>query len=116
MDLEAVARVVVLRRGRPRVADFRLRQGEGGLSLFALVDEPGPDEILDAVRAAGKQGELALAVLSTAEIRALGLVLVRTPGGTPVEAVNRIHFRGTDTILAPRVVAPSVQRPGVILQ
>jgi hypothetical protein len=60
--------------------------------LFARVAEPGPELILEAVREAGKQGDLGLASLAAGELRALGLVLVQTPGGTPSQAVNRIHY------------------------
>lgn len=62
------------------------------MSLFAVLDNPGPAEVIDAVRAAGKQGELGAAVFEVAELRRLGLVLRRTEGGTPDPAVNAIHF------------------------
>jgi hypothetical protein len=60
--------------------------------LFAKVDQPSAAEVIDAVRAAGKQGDLAAAIIEVQEIRALGLNLVQTPGGTPVSKVNAIHW------------------------
>lgn len=87
-----VLRVVAVRRGRTRPTEFRLRPGERGLSLFALVDEPGPEAVIEAVRSAGKQGDLAAAVFDVADLRRLGLRLVRTRGGTPSTAVNAIHL------------------------
>lgn len=86
-----VVRVVVVRRGKVRPAEFRLREGEVGLSLFRNTDPPGADAILAAVRAAGKQGELAVAEIPTRVLRELRLQLVATPGGTPDPAVNRLH-------------------------
>jgi hypothetical protein len=85
-------RVVSLRKGRLNPAEFRLREGEIGLSVFALRDEPAPAAIIEAVRAAGKRGELAAAVLPGGALNELGLVVVPTPGGTPVAEVNAIHF------------------------
>jgi hypothetical protein len=85
-------RVVALWRGALKAAEFRLRPGETGLSLFARLDHPTPEEIVEAVRSAGKQGELAAAVIPASAIRELGLVLVKTTGGTPVSAVNAVHF------------------------
>ena len=43
-----VLRVVVARRGRVKPAEFRLRAGEVGLSLFRRTDPPGTDAILTA--------------------------------------------------------------------
>jgi hypothetical protein len=88
---EELLRVVVARRGKVRQTEFRLREGEIGLSLFRKVDSPGPDAIIEAVRAAGKQGELAVAEIPVSVIRELGLRLVRTPGGTPDADVNELH-------------------------
>jgi hypothetical protein len=45
-----------------------------------------------AVKAAGKGGKLAAAVLRTEDINALGLRLIKTPGGTPDPWVNTFHF------------------------
>src|SRR5436309_868275 len=75
-----------------RPTEFRLRPGDRGLSLFALVDDPGPNAVIEAVRAAGKQGDLAAAVFEIADLRRLGLVIVRTNGGTLDPAVNAIHM------------------------
>jgi hypothetical protein len=84
-------RVVVSKRGRVRPAEFRLRRGERGLSLFRHVESPGPDAIIEAVRTAGKQGELAVAEIPTLLLRELGLRIVQTPGDTPSKDVNAIH-------------------------
>ena len=91
MRTETVLRVVVAKRGRVKPGEFRLREGEIGLSLFRGDESVGPNAILDAVRAAGKQGELILVDIPVATIRRLGLVLASTPGGTPDPAVNRLH-------------------------
>jgi hypothetical protein len=91
MQAKEFLRVVTLRKGRLKPAEFRLREGDKGLSLFARVDHPGPNAVLEAVRAAGKQGNLGAAVITAGEIRALGLRLVQTVGGTPHGAVNAIH-------------------------
>lgn len=84
-------RVVVARRGRVRSAEFRLREGEVGLSLFRKAASPDADTIIAAVRAAGKQGDLAVAEIPISVFRRLGLRLVPTPGGTPDPAVNALH-------------------------
>src|SRR5258708_3223100 len=85
-------RVVKLRRGRVLPAEFKLREGENGLSVFALVDNPAPLEIIEAVRDGGKRGDLGAAVISSAILRDLSLTVVRTPGGTLSAAVNAIHY------------------------
>jgi hypothetical protein len=85
-------RVVALRKGRLNPAEFRLREGEQGLSVFARVERPGPVEVIKAVRAMGKRGELAAAVITAQEIQALGLILVRTRGGTAQVEINAIHY------------------------
>jgi hypothetical protein len=54
-------RVVVARRGKVRPAEFRLREGEFGLSLYRKAESPGAASIIEAVRAAGKRGELVAA-------------------------------------------------------
>ncbi len=91
MDVADLVRVVVLRRGRVKPTEFRLRGGEKGLSLFELADDRSASLILEAVRETGKQGDIALAVLDRRDLLALGLVLVKTPGGTRSEEVNRLH-------------------------
>ena len=91
MEVKELLRVVTLRRGKVKPAEFRLREGERGLSVFARADDPGPAAVLEAVREAGKQGDLGVAAIPAAYLWALGLVLVRTPGGTPSPEVNRLH-------------------------
>src|SRR5262249_19700504 len=91
MDAGEYLRVVSLRKGKLKPTEFRLRPGERGLSLFRRVERPGSGEVIAAVRAAGKQGELAAAVIPTGLLRELRLVVVTTAGGTPVPEVNRIH-------------------------
>jgi hypothetical protein len=88
---QELLRVVVVRKGKVKPTEFRLRAGEVGLSLFRGADPPGTDAILAAVRAAGKQGELGIAEVPADVFRRLGLRLVRTPGGTPDDAVNALH-------------------------
>jgi len=84
-------RVVRLRRGKLNVSEFRLRRGERGLSVFASVDRPGSTEIVAAVRAAGKQGELAIAAIPAKAVDDLGLKVISAAGGTPAPDVNRLH-------------------------
>jgi hypothetical protein len=84
-------RVVALRKRQIRPSEFLLRHGEVGLSLFARTESPGPLEIVEAVRAVGKQGELAVAVIAKTTIQELGLTLVKTMGGTRVVAVDALH-------------------------
>src|SRR5438067_12874556 len=91
MDAAEYLRVVSLRKGKLKPTEFRLRSGERGLSLFRRVESPGPEDVMAAVRAAGKQGELAAAVIPAGLLRELGLVVVATEGGTPVPEINRIH-------------------------
>ena len=91
MPADVVLRVVVVRRGKVKPAEFRLRDGEIGLSLFRKADQPGLEAIIAAVRAAGKQGELEVAEIPAGVLSRLGLRLVRTPGGTPDPAVNALH-------------------------
>src|SRR5690349_21008868 len=88
---ENLLRVVSLRQGKLKPAEFRLREGERGLSLFAHRASPSPDEVVAAVRAAGKKGEFAAAAFAVKGLRTLGLRLVPTQGGTPVAEVNAIH-------------------------
>jgi len=88
---DGVLRVVVVRSGKVKPIEFRLRHGEIGLSLFRMAEDPGPEAIIAAVRAAGKQGELALAEIPVSTIHRFGLKLVGTPGGTPDPRVNALH-------------------------
>jgi hypothetical protein len=92
MEAVAFLRVVALKKGGLKAAEFRLRPGEKGLSLFASTDQPNPAEVIEAVRSAGKQGDLAAALIPASRIQALGLVVSRTEGGSPVPAVNTIHY------------------------
>lgn len=91
MPDKGVLRVVVVRKSNVKPTEFRLRDGEVGLSLFRSTDQTGPEAILAAVRAAGKQGELAVVEIPVSVFRQLRLRLVRTPGGTPDPAVNALH-------------------------
>ena len=91
MDAAEYLRIVSLRKGKLKATEFRLRPGERGLSMFARAATPSPADIIAAVRAAGKQGELAAAAISAQLLRELGLTVVATPGGTPVPEVNRVH-------------------------
>jgi hypothetical protein len=86
-----VLRVVVVRQGKLKPAEFRLRDGEIGLSLFRTGEQSDSEAIIAAVRAAGKQGELGIVELPVSVFRRLGLRLIRTPGGTPDPAVNALH-------------------------
>lgn len=92
MEATRLLRVAALRRGKLSPAEFRLREGEKGLSLFAHQEQPGPSQVIEAVRAAGKKGDLKAAVVPAEDIRKLGLTLVRTRGGTPSDEVNAIHY------------------------
>ena len=91
MATEELLRVVVVRKRKVKPTEFRLREGEVGLSLFRAEDPPGIDAIVAAVRAAGKQGDLGIAEIPVSVFRGLGLRLVRTLGGTPDSAVNALH-------------------------
>lgn len=84
-------RVVAIRRGRVRAAEFALRPHEAGLSLFLCAGEEQLWLVIDAVRSAGKSGPLAAAELTEQDLAALGLVLVPTPGGTPDPRANDLH-------------------------
>ena len=85
-------RIVRLRRGTTKPSEFSLRPGETGLSLFEMRDSPDPSRIVQAVRDAGKQGELAAAAIPVATLAKLGLRLVQSVGGTPDETINEIHW------------------------
>jgi hypothetical protein len=91
MDVTDLYRVVSLKKGKLKPAEFRLREGEKGLSLFARVERPGLAAVIEAVRSAGKQGELGAAVITARDLQVLGLVLTPTPGGTPDAEVNALH-------------------------
>lgn len=92
MKLSEVVRVVALRKGKVKPTEFRLRPGERGLSLFAVVESPSLREVMAAVEAAGKRGELASALFTVREIHQLGLRLRFTSGGTSNPRVNAIHL------------------------
>lgn len=111
MAADDLLRVVVVRRGKIRPTEFRLREGEVGLSLFRTTADVSPDTIVAAVRAAGKQGDLGVAEIPASVFRDLGLRLVRTPGGTPDPAVNGCHVEARPpwwrrVVLRARGVAP----------
>jgi hypothetical protein len=86
-----VLRVVVVRKGKVKSSEFRLRPDEIGLSLFLTGDHIDPNALVAAVRGAGKQGDLAVAEIPADVIHHFGLVLVSTPGGTPDPDVNALH-------------------------
>ena len=88
---EEVLRVVVVRKGKVKPSEFRLREGEVGLSLFRKAASPDSDAIIEAVRAAGKQGDLSVVEIPLAVVMQLGLRLVSTIGGTPDPALNALH-------------------------
>ncbi len=92
MEAQELLRIVALRNGKLKATEFKLREGETGLSLFARTTNPRPYEVLEAVRAAGKQGQLAVALLPADGLKKLGLRLVQTPGGTPLREVNAIYY------------------------
>jgi hypothetical protein len=94
---EELLRVVVVRKGKVKPAEFRLRDGEIGLSLFRVTESPGAETIIAAVRAAGKQGDLGVAEIPVGVFQRLGLRLVRTIGGTPDPAVNELHIEARPT-------------------
>jgi len=85
-------RVVALRKGKCRPVEFRIREKERGLSLFALKDEPSPEDVVSAVRSMGKQGELSAAAVKIEDLHSLGLRLVRIKGETPAPEINAIHW------------------------
>lgn len=93
----SVLRVVVVRRGKVKPTEFRLRDGEVGLSLFLSADQTGPEEILAAVCAAGEQGDLGIVEIPVSVFTELRLRLIRTPGGTPNPAVNALHIEAQPT-------------------
>jgi hypothetical protein len=99
MEEMELLRIVALRRGRLMPSEFKLREGEKGLSLFAHVKAPGAEVVIEAVRTVGKQGILAAAVLPALGMRSLGLCLAHTEGGTLDAGVNAIHYEARLSIL-----------------
>ncbi len=93
MPQYGIIRVVVVRKGKVKPTEFRLRNDETALSLFRAADVPHPEAIIAAVRASGKQGDLGMVEIPVDALRRLGLVLVRTPGGTPDPVVNAAHAK-----------------------
>lgn len=71
--------------------DFKLRKDELGLSLFAEAAGVDEESVIAAVRASGKQGELAVAEIWAEDIFRLGLVLVHTPIETGNPLVDACH-------------------------
>jgi hypothetical protein len=83
---------MVVRKGKVKPTEFRLRDGEMGLSLFRAAEQIGPETILAAVRTTGKQGELDVVEIPVRVFHRLRLGLVKTPGGTPDPEVNALHI------------------------
>ncbi len=92
VEVEQFLRVVTLRKGKLPPTEFRLREGEKGLSLFAHQEQPDPAQVIEAVRAAGKKGDLKAAAIRAETIRRLGLAMVQTTGGALLGEVNAIHY------------------------
>jgi hypothetical protein len=92
MEEKEFLRIVSLRGGKLKPVEFKIRQGEKGLSLFAHTIRPSAAEVIEAVRASGKQGILRAAVLQARDMYALGLRLVQTKGGTLQAEINAIHY------------------------
>ena len=84
--------MVVLRKSKVKPSEFRLRNGEVGLSLFLTSDQVSPEVIIAAVHAAGKQGDLDVVEIPVKLFGQLRLRLIQTPGGTPDPAVNALHI------------------------
>lgn len=99
MPGDIVLRVVVVRKGKLKATEFRLRQGEPGLSLFRAEEHLSAEALIKAVRAAGKQGDLAVAEIPVGVIHRLGLKLVATPGGTSDPLVNGLHVEARPSFL-----------------
>lgn len=106
-----LVRIVALRRGKLSAAEFRIRPGENGLSLFELVREADLNDIIQAVRLAGKQGNLAAALIQGADFKSLGLNVVSTPGGTPDEDVNLLHREARLPLLRRAVIRLQGHKP-----
>jgi hypothetical protein len=92
MEGRRFARIVGLKKGKLKPSEFRIRPGEKGLSLFLITEEVTTETIINAVKDAGKKGELAAAILTEGELQKAGLRMIRTPGGTPDPRVNQLHF------------------------
>jgi hypothetical protein len=92
MEVQQFLRVVSLRKGKLHPTEFRLREGEKGLSLFAHQERPGPARVIEAVRGAGKKGDLRAAAMAVKEFWNLGLTIVQTKGGTAFPEVNAVHY------------------------
>jgi hypothetical protein len=91
MPTRQFVRVVALRKGKLKSAEFRLRPGERGLSLFELSAGVSAVDIVEAVKSLGKQGDLAAAMLTADAIRSLGLTIAHTWGGTASPEINTVH-------------------------
>jgi hypothetical protein len=109
VEPERLLRIVALRGGKLRPSEFRLREGEVGLSAFGFVDATDAGRILELVRAAGKAGELAAVTLPAGDLRQLGLVVVATPGATGDPDVDARHYE----VLLPDVQIEALNRSGV---
>lgn len=92
MTPDDLVRIVRIRRGKCKVSDFFLRPGERGLSLFERSETIGLDAIIQAVRDAGKQGDLAAALVPIRVFRSLKLVMVKSEGQTPDPLINATHW------------------------
>src|SRR5262245_45222807 len=90
-ELQQVVRVVALRKGKLKPVEFRLRPDEIGLSLFEYTDRATADLVVEAFKSMGKQGDLALALLQTDDLQALGLNLTRTKGATGRPEIDATH-------------------------
>jgi hypothetical protein len=91
MDEQLLFRAAALHKGKLKPAEFRLRPTDKGLSLFCYKDRPFSESALDAVRAMGKQGDLAVAILRADELQSLGIKLVKTPGATGDPEFDAAH-------------------------
>jgi hypothetical protein len=98
MQSQSVVRVVLVRKGRTKATEFRLRPGESGLSLFRVDADVPSERIMEAVKLAGKAGDLGIAEIPIDVLSRLGLKLVSTPGGTPIAEVNGLHIEARVTI------------------
>jgi hypothetical protein len=84
--------VVALRKGKLKANEFMVRPGDKGLSFFASVPQPSSEEVVSAVRAMGKKGDLTVALFNSFDLERMGLTVVPTMGGTMSSKVNAIHF------------------------
>ena len=76
---------------RTRIAATAKPASSGPIRVASHSTSPSSRAVIEAVRAAGKQGELGVAEIPVRVIRALDLRIVPTPGGTPDPAVNALH-------------------------